>query len=155
MAKRIIQFDQARKKHLLRRFYPLQLPFSYIALRRGRVVQKGWGETAEISSNHVRVKPLGLIYEDVTEMIMSITWPAKLPDGAGLQLMFHALPVRDGSSSELFRILRHEFRTASRDANGAGLRAGLLNWNSGDSDERTDAPPTFAVATAAGMAVSL
>jgi hypothetical protein len=85
-------------------------------------------------------------------MIMSIIWPAKLPDGAGLQLMFHALPVRDGSSSELFRILRHEYRTASRDANGVGLRAGLLNWNSGDSDERTDAgPPAFAVAAASGM----
>jgi hypothetical protein len=152
MARPIIHFDQARKKHLLGRFYPLQLPFSYIALRRGRVVQKGWGQTAEISSNHIRVKALGLIYEDVTELIISIAWPAKLPDGAGLQLMVHALPVRDGSSNELFRILRHEFRTASKDANGVGLRAGLLNWNTGDPDERTDAgPPAFAVASAAGM----
>jgi hypothetical protein len=152
MARRIIHFDQARKKHQFRRFYPLQLPFSYIALRRGRVVQKGWGETAEISSNHVRVKPLGLIYEDVTEMIISIAWPAKLPDGAGLQLMVHVLPVRDGSSNELFRILRHEFRTASKDANGVGLRVGLLNWNTGDSDELTNtATPAFAVAAACGM----
>jgi len=136
----------------LRRFYPLQLPFSYLALRRGRVVQKGWGETAEISSNHVRVKPLGLIYEDITELIMSIHWPAKLPDGAGLQLMVHALPIRDGSSNELFRILRHEFRIASRDANGVGLRVGLLNWNTGDSGELTHmATPAFAVAAASGM----
>jgi len=135
----------------LRRFYPLQLPFSYLALRRGRVVQKGWGETAEISSNHVRVKPLGLIYEDITEMIISVAWPAKLPDGAGLQLMIHALPIRDGSSNELFRILRHEFRIASRDANGVGLRVGLLNWNTGDSDELTNTPPAFAVAAASGM----
>ena len=135
----------------MRRFYPLQLPFSYLALRRGRVVQKGWGETAEISSNHVRVKPLGLIYEDVTEMIISIAWPAKLPDGAGLQLMIHGLPVRDGSSNELFRILRYEFRIASKDANGVGLRVGLLNWNTGDSDELTNTPPAFAVAAASGM----
>jgi hypothetical protein len=152
MARRIINFDQARKKHQFRRFYPLRLPFSYIALRRGRVVQKGWGETAEISSNHVRVKPLGLIYEDITELIMSIHWPAKLPDGAGLQLMVHALPIRDGSSNELFRILRHEFRIASKDANGVGLRVGLLNWNTGDSDELTrTATPAFAAAAAAGM----
>jgi hypothetical protein len=152
MARRIIHFDQARKKHQLRRFYPLQLPFSYLALRRGRVVQKGWGETAEISSNHVRVKPLGLIYEDITEMIISVAWPAKLPDGAGLQLMIHALPIRDGSSNELFRILRHEFRIASRDANGVGLRVGLLNWNTGDSGELTHmATPAFAVAAASGM----
>jgi hypothetical protein len=153
MARRIIHFDQARKKHQFRRFYPLQLPFSYIALRRGRVVQKGWGETAEISSNHVRIRPLGLTYEDVTETIMSIAWPAKLPDGAGLQLMIHALPVRDGSSNELFRILRHEFRIASKDANGVGLRVGLLNWNTGDSDEPTHTapPPCFAVAAASGM----
>jgi hypothetical protein len=116
------------------------------------VVQKGWGETAEISSNHVRVKPLGLIYEDVTEMIISVAWPAKLPDGAGLQLMVHALPIRDGSSNELFRILRHEFRIASKDANGVGLRVGLLNWNTGDSDELTHrATPAFAVAAASGM----
>jgi hypothetical protein len=116
------------------------------------VVQKGWGETAEISSNYVRVKPLGLIYDDVTEMIMSIAWPAKLPDGAGLQLMVHALPVRDDASSELFRILRHEFRTASKDANGVGLRVGLLNWNTGDSDDQADAAmPAIAVAAACGM----
>jgi hypothetical protein len=116
------------------------------------VVQKGWGDTAEISSNHLRVKPLGLIYEDITELIMSITWPAKLPDGAGLQLMVHALPLHDGSPNELFRILRYEFRTASKVANGVGLRVGLLNWNTGDPDELTDtAPPAYAVAAASGM----
>lgn len=116
-----------------RRFYPLQLPFSYIALRRGRVFHKGWGETVEISSNQIRITPLGITQGMLTEMIMAVTWPAKLPDGTSLQLMIHVLPAPDGQPSGLFRILKHEFRTASREANGLGLTAGLRSWTPDDA----------------------
>jgi hypothetical protein len=127
MAKRILNFAEARKKHVPRRFYPLQLPFSYIAVRRGRVVERGWGETVEMSSNQIRVAPAALVNAKFTELVLSIAWPVKHSGGAGLQLVAHVLPCLDGSAG-LFRILQHEFRTVSREANGFGLHAGLRRW---------------------------
>ena len=130
-----------------RRLYPLQLSFSYVARKRGYAIHSGWGETLEIGSSYVRVNPLDVAISEVTDMVMSIAWPAKLPDGTGLQLVIQARPVAEYLVSTEFRIVKYEFRTASRVANGLGLRAGLRGWRD-DAGESTLAPQ---YAAASGM----
>jgi hypothetical protein len=152
MATRILHIAEASQKYLHRRFYPLELSFSYIALRRGRVIQSGWGETVEMSSSHVRVKPLGLRDLDATDIVMSVAWPAKLPDGTNLQLVIHTEPVRDSLDAAEFRILKHEYRTASKGGNGLGLRTEILSCKVGPSHEqRQPGTPARSIAAASGM----
>ena len=86
-----------------------------------------------MSSDLVRVKPLGFSNAYLTEMIMAIEWPARLPDGTGLRLLTHTVPAVEGMGMEAFRVLKHEFRTASRGVNGLGLLAGLRSWTNGDT----------------------
>lgn len=110
-----------RAKDLVYRFYPLELPFAYVAIQCGRVIRKGTGETSEISSNQVRWKALDLWHLKPTVVIMSVAWPAKLADGTSLQLVLQVQPV--GTDTTSFRILKHEFRTAPKTSNDPGMHA--------------------------------
>src|ERR1035438_8041927 len=152
MATQILRIAEAEDLH--RRYYPLELPLSYIALSRGRVIQRGRGETVEMSSSHVRVKPLGLLNPGATDVVMSVAWPAKLPDGTSLQLVIHTQLVRESLDAASFRILKHEFRTASKDANGLGLRAELSSGPGRAShDQPQTSMPVRSLAAAPGMGV--
>jgi hypothetical protein len=130
-------------KHTSLRRYPLQLAFSYVARRRGRLIHSGWGETIEIGSSQIRVCPLDAATADATDIVMSIAWPAKLPNGTRLQLVIQTKPVGEDLIFPEFRILKHEFRTASREANGLGLKAGLQSWR----DESRETTPRYAAAS--------
>lgn len=137
MAIRILHIAQARQDRLHRRYYPLELPFSYIALGGSSELQRGWGETIEMNSRYVLVKPLSPLNPDATDIVMSIVWPARLSDGTNLQLVIHAQPVWESTGLGGFRILKHEFRTAGKDANGLCSRAELRTGKGGSSDEQS------------------
>ena len=150
MATRILHIADAKDLH--RRYYPLELPISYVALSEGHVIQSGRGATVEISGSYVRTKPLGLLNPGATDVVMSIAWPARLPDGTNLQLVIHTKPVGESPVAAAFRILKHEFRTVSKDANGLGLRAELPG-GSGRTSHKLMQPsiPVRSLAAAPGM----
>jgi hypothetical protein len=106
-------------------FYPLELPFSYLALRDGHVIQRGQGETIEIGSTRIRVKPIDSLSPATTDIVMSIAWPARLNDGPSLQFVVQTKPRWDGVGLAECVILRHEFRIASKGNLGLGLRIAL------------------------------
>lgn len=114
MASRILR---VLREKIPRHRYPLHLPFSYVARQGEDEVYRGWGETIEISSIYIRASPISLWDPGVTELVLSIQWPATLADGARLQLAIQALPIGGYGQLSEFCILNHEFRTASRRAN--------------------------------------
>jgi hypothetical protein len=126
------------RQYSSRRGYPLQLPFSYIARRHRHTVCNGWGETLEIGSSHVRVFPVSFAISDITDVVLSIAWPAKLPDGTPLQLVVQAKPIGESLAFAEFQIVKHEFRTASR-----GMRAGLRDSKS----DTNETPPQCSAAS--------
>jgi hypothetical protein len=117
------------------KYYPVQLFFSYTALRRGQVIQRGSGETIEMSKSHIRARTLDILSPRATTVVMSITWPAKLADGTGLQLMVQTKPDRDALQLGQFCILKHEFRTAPKVGHAFGLRTALEASKADDSGE--------------------
>jgi hypothetical protein len=94
-------------------FYPLKLTFTYTASRDGRVIQRGMGETIEMSSCAVRAKFAEAIPAEVTDLRLSIAWPATLSDGTNLQFVVEGRPSWEGARMEV-RFWRYEFRTAPR-----------------------------------------
>jgi hypothetical protein len=109
-----------RRSHQPNKYYPVQLAFSYQALRRGDVIQRGSGETIEISSTSVRVKPLMALAQATTDVVMWIAWPAKLDDGTSLHCVILAKPQWDGSGLVELEIMKYQFRTAASRALGNG-----------------------------------
>lgn len=97
-----------------RTYYPLQLDFSYLACRRGRVIERGTGQTLEISRQGIRVKPLEILTPGVTDIKLQIAWPAALDDGTRLKLVVLGRPSWNGSRLVEVIILKHEFRTAPK-----------------------------------------
>jgi len=126
MATQLVPAPESSSKRPRGRLYPIQLSFSYIALRRGQVIQRGWGETTEMSSTHIRVKRIQGLNPGITQIVMSIAWPATLPDGAGLQLVVQARPDTGWLWMANFSIQKYEFRTASKNSQGMGMRLGLM-----------------------------
>jgi hypothetical protein len=97
-------------------YYPLRLAFSYIALCDGDVIQRGTGETTEISSASVRVKIDDIVSPDVKQIKLSIAWPATLSDGARLQFVVHGDPLYAGPRLAEVAFWKYEFKTAPRRA---------------------------------------
>jgi hypothetical protein len=112
----------ADRRRLRGKLYPVRLILSYTALHVDQVVQRGWGETTEIGSGRLRVKLAEALSPAATGVVMSIAWPVKLADGPSLQLVIRTTPSWDHAGPMEFTIDKHEFRTASRNATGMGLR---------------------------------
>jgi hypothetical protein len=107
------------------KYYPLELTFSYVALKRGQVIQRGLGKTVEISSASVRIMPLDVLNPSATGIVLSIAWPVKLDDGASLKWVIEAKPSWGDAGPSEFVIRKQEFRIASKRTLGLGARAGL------------------------------
>jgi len=150
MATQLVPAPESSGKRPRGRLYPIQLSFSYIALRRGQVIQRGWGETTEMSSTHIRVKRIQGLNPGVTQMVMSIAWPAKLPDGTGLQLVVQVRPDTGWLWMANFSIQKYEFRTASKNMQGFGMRLGLMKAREADDPKQ---PASQRPEVAAGAAV--
>ena len=106
-------------------YYPLRLSFSFMAYRRGNVIQSGVGQTFEISSTGIRVNLAEALSPEVTEIKLSIAWPAILDDGTNLQFVVQGRPasISAGSMEMEIAILSHEFKTAARRAANVKPRA--------------------------------
>lgn len=117
----------AHRRRLRGKLYPVRLVLSYTALHVDQVVQRGWGETIEIGSGRLRVKLTEALSPAATGVVLSIAWPVKLADGASLQLVVRATPSWDPAGRMEFTIDKHEFRTASKNSTGIGLRTSFAN----------------------------
>ena len=106
-------FERFYRQRSKSAFYPLTLAFTYAAYREGRVIQRGTGETMEMSSFAVRAKFAEAIPAEVTDLRLSIAWPATLGDGTNLQFVIEGRPSWEGARMEV-RFWRYEFRTAPR-----------------------------------------
>jgi hypothetical protein len=115
----VLQPAETKRKRRSSTYYPLQLSFSYVARSRGQVIQRGLGQTLQISSTCIIAKPIEDLSPATTDVVLSIRWPAKLEDGTHLQCVVQAKPYWDSLGVTEFVILKHEFRTAS---NALGLR---------------------------------
>jgi hypothetical protein len=152
MRTQLIPRAQTSRKRLHGRSYPLQLVFSYLALKDGQVIQRGWGETIEIGSTRVRVAPIEALSLATTGIVMSIAWPAKFEDGASLQLVVQATPCGDDLGLGEFVILKHEFRIASKGALGLGLRTGFATGKAYGAHEPRH--PSFPAQSSAASAAA-
>ncbi|HUB81299.1 MAG TPA: hypothetical protein VMB03_21005 [Bryobacteraceae bacterium] len=91
--------------------FPIQLRFSYTAEMYDQVIQNGTGETVEISSRQIRVRPITLSTWGAADFVMALDWPATLEDGTRLQLVLRARPIEPGPTITRLQIVKHEFRT--------------------------------------------
>ena len=94
-------------------YYPLTLAFTYTAYREGTVIKRGTGETMEMSSFAVRARFAEPIPAEVTDLKLSVAWPATLGDGTNLQFVIEGRPSWEGARMEV-QFCRYEFRTAPR-----------------------------------------
>lgn len=94
--------------------YPLKLAVTYSAYRYDDLVQHGAGETVEMSSTRIKLQLAEALDAVVTDIRVSIAWPATLGDGTKLQFVVQGRPSRVESTLMEITILKHEFKTAPK-----------------------------------------
>ncbi len=109
-------------------YYPLKLDFSYQAYRRGRAIQRGTGQTVEMSRQVIRMRPIEIETAGATDIKLQIAWPAALDDGTRLQLIVQGRPIWNRSQLVEVIVLKHEFRTAPK---GTALSASVATHQPG------------------------
>ena len=89
-------------------FYPIALPVTY----EGRETEEvsGCGQTLAMSSTRIRFQSDRHLSAGLALRLV-MTWPARLPDGTGLNLWMTAKVLRSSSTEVEAQILKHEFRT--------------------------------------------
>jgi hypothetical protein len=98
--------------------FPFDSGVEYRILRGGRTTESGPGRTLNISSS-------GVLFESDarpgpgTTVELSIAWPARLYDGAPVQLRVRGRTVRVSGDAVAVRISSYDFRTKARAANAA------------------------------------
>jgi len=112
----VVAFAKHHRRQSVGAYYPLKLAFSYTAYCDGHVVQRGTGETAEISSSGVRVKTAESVDENVNQMRLAIAWPVALDDGTKLQLVVQGPVAHAAATLMEVTFWQYEFRTAARRA---------------------------------------
>ena len=92
------------------RRYPIEIAVVYRLVRKGRVVQRGFGLTRNVSSG-------GLLIESSTnlsigtEVEVFLAWPARLGGEVNLNLWIQGRAVRAGENCTAIAIQRSDFRT--------------------------------------------
>ena len=112
----VVAFAKHQRRHSVGAYYPLTLAFSYTAYSNGHVVQRGTGESIEISSSGVRVKTAESVDASVNQMRLSIAWPVALDDGTKLQLVVQGPVARAHATLMEVTFWQYEFRTVARRA---------------------------------------
>lgn len=123
MGSPVVAFAKHHRKQSVGAYFPLTFAFSYIAYCKGHVVQRGTGETIEISSSGVRVKTAESVDASVNQMRLSIAWPVKLDDGTRLQLVVQGPVARAAATLMEVAFWQYEFRTAPRAATSLEVSA--------------------------------
>lgn len=92
------------------RRYPIEIAVVYRLVRKGRVLQRGFGLTRNVSSG-------GLLMESSTslsvgtEVEVFLAWPARLGGEVNLNLWIQGRTVRAGENCMAIAIERSDFRT--------------------------------------------
>lgn len=107
-------FEKYHRQRSTSAYYPLTLAFTYTAYSQGKVIQRGVGETVEMSSYGVRANFPEPVLSEVTDLKLSIAWPATLDDGTRLQFVVEGRPSWDGGRLAEVLFWKYEFRTAPR-----------------------------------------
>ena len=94
--------------------YPLRLSLAYSAYRNGTVIQRGAGETIEISSTRIRIKSSETWEKSMTDIRLAISWPVPLEDGTGLQFVVKGRPAWNDEQLDAILVSSYEFRTAAK-----------------------------------------
>ncbi len=96
------------------RLYPIRLTLAYQAYRNGDVIQRGVGQTVEMSSTRIRIVSPETLDRSATEIKLSIAWPIPLEDGTPLQFVVQGRPAWNEAESGMVLIASYEFRTAPK-----------------------------------------
>jgi hypothetical protein len=101
------------------RRYPIEIAVIYRLIRKGKVLQRGFGLTRNLSSR-------GLLMESSTtlpvgaEIEVFLAWPARLGGEVRLNLWIQGRTVRTGEGCTAIAIERSDFRTRAS-AQGASV----------------------------------
>jgi hypothetical protein len=99
-----------RRERRSARRYPIEIAVVYRLLRKGKVLQRGFGLTRNVSSG-------GLLMESSTtlsigtEVEVFLAWPARLGGEVNLNLWIQGRAVRAGENCTAIAIQRSDFRT--------------------------------------------
>jgi hypothetical protein len=98
-------------------WYPIAADVAYKSVGMGGILIEGRGRSVKISSSGILIAteaalPLGTLIEIV------IAWPAKLDDGACLNLHVRGRTLRSYGNHTAVAIIRYEFRTRASAVNG-------------------------------------
>jgi hypothetical protein len=104
--------ERGRLERRSARRYPIEIAVIYRLVRKGRVVQRGFGLTRNLSSGGLLMEskttlPVG------TEVEVFLAWPARLGGEVNLNLWIQGRAVRTGESCTAIAIERSDFRTRS------------------------------------------
>jgi c-di-GMP-binding flagellar brake protein YcgR len=95
--------------------FPLTLDVRYSVSHRGASVEKGSGQTIDLSSSGLRFATQGPL-EPGLRLGVAITWPVLLDGRVQLQLIVTGVVVWSSGTETALKIQRHDFRTRRLEA---------------------------------------
>jgi hypothetical protein len=105
------RYGNERRKSLR---FPIRREVRYKLLDGSRIVARGRGETADMSSGGIAFRigealPLGSYLE------LSVSWPVPLDDGCAMQLIVFGRVLRFSHGNYICGVEKWEFRTQSKE----------------------------------------
>lgn len=98
------------------RRYPIEIAVVYRIVRKGKVLQRGFGLTRNLSSGGLLMESSAKLSVG-TEVEVFLAWPARLGGEVNLNLWIQGRTVRAGENCTAIAIQRSDFRTRAS-ANG-------------------------------------
>lgn len=98
------------------RRYPIEIAVAYRLVRKGKVVERGFGLTRNLSSGGLLMESSGSLAVG-TDVEVFLAWPARLGGEVNLNLWIQGRTVRSSGSCTAIAIQRSDFRTRAS-ANG-------------------------------------
>ncbi len=90
--------------------YELDLPLDYELSVKGRVVERGWGRTVNLSSGGMLIEIASRVAEG-TSIDLRVEWPVLLGGICPMHVRVRGSVVRTGEGGTAIRARRYEFRT--------------------------------------------
>jgi hypothetical protein len=92
------------------RRYPIEIAVIFRLARKGRLVERGYGLTRNLSSGGLLMES-STILSVGTEVEVFLAWPARLGGEVSLNLWIQGRAVRSGENCTAITIERSDFRT--------------------------------------------
>jgi len=90
--------------------YPIEIAVVYRLVRRGKVLERGFGLTRNLSSGGLLMESSSSLSVG-TEVEVFLAWPARLGGEVNLNLWIQGRAVRAGENCTAIAIERSDFRT--------------------------------------------